>query len=92
MLADVLAKIYLDDVTYATAAAVPLMLLISRFIENESMREFVQKFLTVIFPMLLSLEKSMKKKTKGGKKEITNGATSKYGVSPIPKKGKDDLH
>jgi hypothetical protein len=58
MLADILAKIYLDDVTYATASAVPMMLLISRYISNEGMREFVLKFLTVIFPMLLSLEKT----------------------------------
>lgn len=55
---DLLAKIYLNDVSYASASSVPFMLVCSKFINDESMQEFVIKFLTIGFSMLMGLEKN----------------------------------
>ena len=71
-----LAKIYLNDVCYANTAAVPFMLLVTRFLSegDESMREFVVKFLSISISMLLSLDKPKEKKAGRGRK--ASGATS----------------
>lgn len=62
-LIDVLAKIYLNDQAYAKCCSRPLMMLISRFILDNGVRDFLVKFLTVSLSMLLALEKG-----KGAKK------------------------
>ena len=56
-LIDVLAKIYLNDQAYAQWWSRPLMMLISRFINDAGVREFLVKFMTVSLSMLLALEK-----------------------------------
>jgi hypothetical protein len=58
LLADLLAKIYLNEVTYSSAAAVPFVLICSRFINDEQMQEFIIKFETICFSMLMGLEKN----------------------------------
>lgn len=62
-LIDILAKIYLNDQSYAQCCSRPLMMLISRFINDAGVREFLVKFMTVSLSMLLALEKG-----KGAKK------------------------
>ena len=62
-LIDILAKIYLNDQSYAQCCSRPLMMLISRFINDQGVRDFLVKFLTVSLSMLLALEKG-----KGAKK------------------------
>ena len=56
-LIDILAKIYLNDQAYAQCCNRPLMMLISRFINDQGIREFLVKFMTVSLSMLLALEK-----------------------------------
>ena len=56
-LIDILAKIYLNDQSYAQCCSIPLMMLISRFINDQSIRELLVKFMTVSLSMLLALEK-----------------------------------
>jgi hypothetical protein len=62
-LIDILAKIYLNDQSYAQSCSRPLMMLITRFINDKGVREFLVKFMTVSLSMLLALEKG-----KGAKK------------------------
>lgn len=62
-LIDILAKIYLNDQAYSQCCGKPLMMLISRFVNDNGVREFLVKFLTVSLSMLLALEKG-----KGSKK------------------------
>lgn len=56
-LIDILAKIYLNDQSYAQSCSRPLMMLISRYMNDKGVREFLVKFLTVSLSMLLALEK-----------------------------------
>jgi len=56
-LIDILAKIYLNDQAYAQCCSRPLMMLISRFIKDNGVRDFLVNFLTVSLSMLLALEK-----------------------------------
>lgn len=56
-LIDILAKIYLNDQAYAQACSRPLMMLVSRFINDRGVHDFLIKFLTVSLSMLLALEK-----------------------------------
>jgi hypothetical protein len=53
-----LAKVYLNDVSLASAAAVPFMLIISRFIQDEEVQEFMIKFETICLSMMMGLEKN----------------------------------
>jgi hypothetical protein len=55
-MADLLAKTYLNDVSYSSAASVPFVQLCSRFINDEAMQEFIIKFETICFSMLMGLE------------------------------------
>ena len=57
-LIDLLAKAYLNDVTYASAASVPFMLICSKFIHEEACLEFIIKFITIGLSMLMGLEKN----------------------------------
>jgi hypothetical protein len=64
-LADLLAKVYLNEPTIASAASVPLMLLCSRFNQNdEQMQEFIVKFETICLASLMNLEKDAEEKQK----------------------------
>jgi hypothetical protein len=56
-LIDILAKIYLNDQSYAQCCSRPLMMAISRFINDQGVRDFLVKFMTVSLSMLLALEK-----------------------------------
>jgi hypothetical protein len=44
---DLLARQYLNDVCSASAAAVPFMLLSSRFMGTLQAQEFIMKFITI---------------------------------------------
>lgn len=57
-LVDLLAKVYLNEVTYASAARVPFVMICSRFIADEAMQEFIIKFETICLSMLMGLEKN----------------------------------
>ena len=57
-LADLMGKIYINDIVLAQAASIPLMLLCSRFNLDESMQEFITKFETVCLASLMNLEKN----------------------------------
>jgi hypothetical protein len=57
-MADLLAKIYLNEVTYSSAAAVPFIQICSKYINDEQMLEFILKFETICFSMLMGLEKN----------------------------------
>ena len=58
MLADLLAKLYINDVTLSTSASVPLMLLCSKFNLNDAMQDFIVKFETVCLANLMNLERN----------------------------------
>jgi len=60
-LLDLLAKVYLNNNTYASAASVPFMLLASRFASNEQVHEFLMSLVTICISQLLSLEKNGEK-------------------------------
>ncbi len=51
------SKIYLEDVLHASAASVPFMSLCKRFLLEDSVLDFLVKFLNICFALLLSLEK-----------------------------------
>mmetsp|Transcript_30215 Transcript_30215/g.29506 ORF Transcript_30215/g.29506 Transcript_30215/m.29506 type:complete len:304 (-) Transcript_30215:876-1787(-) len=57
-IADLLAKIYLNDVSFASAAKVPFLELCSRFSHDEQIQEFIIKFETICLSMLMGLEKN----------------------------------
>jgi hypothetical protein len=57
-LTDMLAKVYLNEVVYSSAAAVPFIQACSRFIHDEQMQEFLIKFETICLSMLMGLEKN----------------------------------
>lgn len=52
-----MAKIYLNDRIFATAASLPLMLVASKFHEAEPVKDFLSKFVTICMTMLSQLEK-----------------------------------
>jgi hypothetical protein len=53
---DLLARQYLNDVCSASAAAVPFMLLCSRFMGTLQCQEFIMKFITISLNQLLQLD------------------------------------
>jgi hypothetical protein len=57
-LIDLLAKIYLNDVSYASAACIPFMNICQKFINEEALQEFIIKFITICLSMLMGLEKN----------------------------------
>ena len=58
---DMLAKVYINENTYSNAAAVPFMLVSSRFLDTPPVRDFLIKFTSLTSNMLLGLEKARKK-------------------------------
>lgn len=67
---DVLAKIYLNDVTFAHSAMPPIIKIVSRFIEEDSMQEYVQKLSKIALAMYYSSVKKRKSKDINIKKFI----------------------
>ena len=55
---DLFAKVYLNEVVYASAAKTPFMMLSSRFLSDEQMIDFLTKFITICLSLLLGLEKN----------------------------------
>jgi hypothetical protein len=86
-LIDILAKIYLNDQAYAQSCSRPLMMLISRFINDKSIHSFLTKYLTVSLSMLLALEKG--KTTKKVKIPTTMNTKSKKKSSKETKEEKE---
>ena len=68
-LIDQMAKIYLNDLIFASAASNPLMLVASKFHESEPVKDFLLKFVTICMTMLSQLEKP--KDTDKNKKQST---------------------
>lgn len=84
-LIDILAKIYLNDQSYAQCCSRPLLMLISRFVNDNGVREFLVKFLTVSLSMLLALEKGK------GNKKIKIPTTMTINSKPSnPKESKEE--
>ena len=54
-LMDILAKIYLNDNIFWYAASVPLMMIITKFIDAPVLMGYVKKFVTLALSMLLSI-------------------------------------
>jgi hypothetical protein len=76
-LCDVLAKVYLNNQSYARCAGRPLLMLISRYLNERGMRDFVSnKFVPAALSSLLTVEKnqspskSIRKNTKGKDKGV----------------------
>ena len=75
-----MAKIYLNDLCYATSAAVPFISVARRFISNETIFDFLVKFMTMIFSMLPNLDKIKKeepKQTRGKKHALVGKEAEK---------------
>lgn len=53
-----LAKVYLNEVVYSSAAAVPFIQTCSRFLFDDQMQEFIIKFETICLSMLMGLERN----------------------------------
>ena len=78
-LADLLAKVYLNEPTIASAASVPLMLLCSRFNLDDQMQEFIIKFETICLASLMNLEKDAEEKQKNHQKMLQEIEAAKKG-------------
>ena len=71
---DILAKLYMNDLILARGAGAPMMTLIHRFIDTESMIEFLPKFAKIALNAVLSFKRAIHRKgakginTPGGKK------------------------
>ena len=76
-LIDILAKIYLNDPNFSSAASSPFMLLASKFSEQEQVKDFLMKFLTIALSMLLTVEKV--KDSRSEKKKKMDAVKKKYG-------------
>ena len=79
-LIDTMAKIYLNDLCYATSASVPFLSVARRFITNEAVFDFLVKFMTMIFSMLPNLDKIKKeepKQTRGKKHALVGKEAEK---------------
>jgi hypothetical protein len=66
---DHFAKIYLNDLSYATCSSVVFMALAERFNEDHNIKEFIIKYLTVSISMLLTVEKPAEDNSSEGKKK-----------------------
>ena len=83
-LIDILAKIYLNDPNFSSAASSPFMLIASKFGEQEQVKDFLIKFLTIALSMLLTVEKV--KDSRSEKKKKMDAVKKKYGKKPKKKK------
>lgn len=77
---DLLARQYLNDVCNASAAAVPFMLLSSRFMGTLQCQEFIMKFITISLNQLLQLDNPQDTRS-------TPGHTGKQKVLALPAPG-----
>ena len=64
LLMDLCAKIYLNELDWASACQVPFLMIASRFIDHVPTRDFLKQFFKIAFDELPSLEKSKHKKSK----------------------------
>ncbi len=55
---DLLAKVYLNDHCYASAAAVPFIQVCTKFHHEDAIHEFLLKFVTICISMLMTMEKN----------------------------------
>ena len=53
---DVLAKSYIEDVRYSLTAVTPMMIMLSRFIENDAMQEYLRELIKLFMLRLAQLE------------------------------------
>ena len=63
-LLDLLAKVYLNNIVFAQMSADPILNIIRRNIDNETMHEFVVKFIKISLAMYYASEKKKKPKEK----------------------------
>jgi hypothetical protein len=78
-LADLLAKVYLNDPVLSSAASVPLMLLCSRFIAEDQMQEFIVKFQTICLASLMNLEKNAEERQREHQRNLQEMEAAKKG-------------
>ena len=86
-LADLMGKIYINDIVHAQAASIPLMLLCSRFNLDESMQEFITKFETVCLASLMNLEKNGEEIQKNHQRKLQEEEAARLaalGKKPLP--------
>ena len=69
LLIDYLAKIILNDLSYASCAGVVFAHVASRFNQIDQIKEFIIKYLTVSISMLLTVEKLAEDNSQEGKKK-----------------------
>ena len=60
LLMDLLAKIYVNDIDWASSCQIPFLLIASRFVDHLPVREFLRQFWKVAFDELPKLEKDAK--------------------------------
>jgi hypothetical protein len=60
MLLDLCAKIYINDLDWASACSVPFMIIVSRFLDSPAIREFIKQFIQIAFSELPDLQKRKK--------------------------------
>lgn len=62
LMLDLLSKIFLNDVDWASCCMKPFLIIVSRFMNYMPVREFLKQFFKISFGELLHLEKTAKKK------------------------------
>jgi hypothetical protein len=77
---DLLARQYLNDVCSASAAAVPFMLLSSRFMGTLQCQEFIMKFITISLNQLLQIDNTQDTRSTPG----STGGKQKVLALPAP--------
>ena len=60
-IADLMAKAYLNDtqLDFQTSASVPLMLVVTRFLDHAATQEFLVKFVTVALTMMAKVDREL---------------------------------
>jgi len=76
---DLFFKVYLNNAVFAGLASVPILNIVHRFIESETLHEFVIKFVKVALAMFYASEK--KKRPKDKVLPLYNGRTAIPGAN-----------
>jgi hypothetical protein len=79
---DLLAKIYLNNIIFAQMASNSILNLVRKNIDNETMHEFVIKFVKISLAMYYASEKKKKPKEKILPMYNNKVSTKAQGISP----------
>lgn len=78
-LLDLFFKVYLNNAVFARFSSLPILAIISRFLENETLQEFVIKFVKVALAMFYASEK--KKRPKERNMPLYNNKSSSTAIT-----------